>query len=52
MNKDQKKKLKQDYLDNKFDKRTKDDFVKEFKDSTEDYVYYLNRKKMKTNGTS
>jgi hypothetical protein len=47
MNKEQKKKLKQDYLDNKFDKRTKEDFMREFKDSIEDYVYYLKRKKSK-----
>ncbi len=44
MNKDDRKKLKKDYLDNKFDKRTKEDFERGFKDSSEDYAYYMKRK--------
>ncbi len=48
MNKDQKKKIKQEYLDNKFDKRTKEDFEQGYKDSSADYAYYIKRKSDKS----
>lgn len=44
MDKKEKKELKNQFLNNKFDKKTKEDYKKAFEDTTEDWAYYKTRK--------
>lgn len=43
MKNEDKTKLKNQYLNNDFDKRTKEDYKKQFGDTTEEWTYYKTR---------
>jgi hypothetical protein len=49
MKNEDKKELKNQYINNNFDKRTEEDYKKQFEDTTEEWTYYKTRKSENNN---